>query len=75
MGDENISIIDTPSYENLYSFVMSQVDGVIAGSASVDPSLLEKAKAAGKRVMEYVAPESECFYENYTQFYDELFEN
>jgi starch synthase len=75
MDDENISIIDTPSYENLYSFVMSQIDGVIAGSASVDSSLLEQAKAAGKKVMEYVEPESEEFYENYTKFYDELFEN
>jgi starch synthase len=75
MDDENISIIDTPSYENLYSFVMSQIDGVIAGSASVDASLLEQAKAAGKKVMEYVEPESEEFYENYTKFYDELFEN
>ena len=75
MGDENISIIDTPSYENLYRFVMSQVDGVIAGSASVDSSLLDEAKAAGKRVMEYISPESEGFYDNYTQFYDELFEN
>jgi hypothetical protein len=25
--------------------------------------------------MEYVEPESEEFYENYTKFYDELFEN
>jgi hypothetical protein len=54
---------------------MSQIDGVIAGSASVDSSLLEQAKAAGKKVMEYVEPESEEFYENYTKFYDELFEN
>jgi starch synthase len=75
MEDENISIINTPSYENLYSFVMSQIDGVIAGSASVDSSLLEKAKSAGKRVMEYISPESDGFYDNYTKFYDELFEN
>ena len=71
--DENISIIDNPSYENLYSFVMSQVDGVIAGSAAVDTALLDQARAAGKKVLEYVSPEEEQFYDNYSRFYDELF--
>ena len=71
--DENISIIDTPSYENLYRFVMSQVDGVIAGSAAVDAKLLDEARAAGKKVLDYVSPEEEGFYDNYTRFYDELF--
>lgn len=71
--DENISIIDNPSYENLYRFVMSNVDGVIAGSAAVDTKLLDEARAAGKRVMEYISPEEEGFYDNYTRFYDELF--
>ena len=71
--DENISIIDNPSYENLYSFVMSQVDGVIAGSAAVDTALLDQARAAGKKVLEYVSPEDEQFYDNYSRFYDELF--
>lgn len=71
--DENISIIDTPSYENLYRFVMSQVDGVIAGSAAVDAKFLDEARAAGKKVLDYVSPEEEGFYDNYTRFYDELF--
>ena len=71
--DENISIIDNPSYENLYSFVMSQVDGVIAGSAAVDTALLDQARAAGEKVLEYVSPEEEQFYDNYSRFYDELF--
>ena len=71
--DENISIIDNPSYENLYRFVMSQVDGVIAGSAAVDTKLLDEARAAGKKVLEYVSPEEEVFYDNYARFYDDLF--
>ena len=71
--DENISIIDNPSYENLYRFVMSHIDGVVAGSAAVDPKLLDEARAAGKKVLDYVSPEEEGFYENYTKFYDELF--
>ncbi|MBQ3209133.1 MAG: glycogen/starch synthase [Alistipes sp.] len=71
--DENISIIDNPSYENLYRFVMSQVDGVIAGSAAVDAKFLDEARAAGKKVLDYVSPEQDGFYDNYTRFYDELF--
>lgn len=71
--DENISIIDNPSYENLYRFVMSQVDGVIAGSAAVEAKLLDEARAAGKKVLDYVSPEQDGFYDNYTRFYDELF--
>ena len=70
---ENISIIDNPSYENLYRFVMSHIDGVVAGSAAVDAKLLDEARAAGKKVLEYVSPEEEGFYDNYTKFYDELF--
>ncbi|MBQ5691974.1 MAG: glycogen/starch synthase [Alistipes sp.] len=70
--DENIGIIDNPTYENLYRFVLNHIDGVIAGSASVDAALLEQARAAGKKVMEYVSPSDEGFYDNYTKFYDEL---
>lgn len=70
---ENISIIDNPSYENLYNFVISHVDGVIAGSSAVNEQLLKTAKSAGKKVLEYQSPEEEGFYENYMRFYDELF--
>lgn len=70
---ENISIIDNPSYENLYNFVISHVDGVIAGSSAVKEQLLKTAKSAGKKVLEYQSPEEEGFYENYMRFYDELF--
>ncbi len=71
--DENISIIDNPSYENLYNFVISHVDGVIAGSKGVSQQLLDSAAAAGKKVLQWQSPEEEGFYENYMRFYDELF--
>ena len=71
--DEKLADLTLPSYENLYRFVMSHVDGVIAGSAAVDTKLLDEARAAGKKVLEYVSPEEEVFYDNYARFYDELF--
>ena len=71
--DENLSILDNPSYENLYRYVMTHIDGVIAGSAAVDAALLDEARAAGKHVLEYQSPAEEGFYENYNRFYDELF--
>lgn len=71
--DEKNSIIDNPSYENLYNFVISHVDGVIAGSKDASQQLLDTAKAAGKKVLQWQSPEEEGFYENYMRFYDELF--
>ena len=71
--DENMSIIDCPSYENLLRYVISNVDGVVAGSASASAELLDFAHEQGKRVLEYQSPESEGFYENYDRFYEELF--
>ena len=71
--DENLSIIDNPSYENLLRYVISNVDGVVAGSASADAALLDFARQQGKRVLDYQSPEAEGFYENYDKFYEELF--
>ena len=52
---------------------MTHTDGVIAGSADVDASLLEEARKSGKAVLEYQSPDEVGFYENYNRFYDELF--
>lgn len=73
VDDENMSLIDVPSYENLYRYVISQVDGVVAGSANASQTILDEARNSGKHVLEYHSPEEEGFYENYTRFYDELF--
>ena len=72
MADENISIIESPSYENLYRYVMKYVDGVVIGSANVKAALVEEIRQMGKPVLGYCDKESENFYENYDKFYDEL---
>ncbi len=71
--DENLPILDTPSYENLYRYVMTHINGVIAASKNADANLLELARNSGKAVLEYRSPEEKGFYENYNRFYEELF--
>ncbi len=73
IADENMSIIDTPSYENIYRYVMNHIDGVIAGSAKADAAILDLARKSGKAVLDYQSPDEEGFYENYNRFYENLF--
>ena len=72
IADENLEILDTPSYENLYRFVIDYADGVIATSNAADPALLEYAKSKGKRVLEFASPEQAETFDNYKRFYEEL---
>ncbi len=70
--DKNLAILGTPSYENLYRFVMEYADGVVVASADVNPNVLEIARASGKPLLEYQAPEAEDFFDNYNRFYDSI---
>ena len=65
--------LEVPSYENLMRFVIDNVDGVVAGSEKADAALLDYAREAGKKVLDYQSPEDNDFYDNYDRFYDELF--
>lgn len=70
--NENLSIIDTPSYENLIRFVIEYADGIAIGSPNVDPAVLETARNSGKPILEYrPSDEAGCF-DNYNRFYEEL---
>ena len=70
--DSNMTILEEPSYENLYRFVIDYADGVIATSADADASILEYARANGKKVLEYEDVEDSVKFDNYKRFYDEL---
>ena len=70
--NENLDILDTPSYENLYRFVMDYADGVVAASEKVPAAVLDMARASGKPVLEYQSPEAEDFFDNYTRFYEAI---
>ena len=69
---ENISIIDNPSYENLYRFVMDYADGIVVTSADADPSLVEYARQSGKPMLEYKECDEAEMFDNYNRFYEEL---
>ncbi len=72
MGDENLSILDHPSYENLYRYVMQYADGFIIGSPNVSDEVLEMVRQSGKPLLEYQSPEEQDFFDNYNRFYDQF---
>ena len=70
--DENLSILDTPSYENLCRFVISYADGIVLASPGIAPEVKELAARSGKPVLESpdcAAPE---LFDNYNRFYEAL---
>ena len=70
---KNFDLLDTPSYENLYHFVMNYADGAVIGSERVDARTLELVRASGKPVLEYQSPAEEGFFDNYTRFYEAFY--
>ena len=70
--DENLSILATPSYENLCRYVMLYADGFILASEKAAPRVVEMIRNSGKPVMEYCAPETPDLFDHYTRFYDAL---
>ncbi|MFI3317130.1 MAG: glycogen/starch synthase [Rikenellaceae bacterium] len=84
LSDDNIDFLTDPSYENLYKFVMTYADGVVIASENVNQSVVDYARAAGKKILEYKklnfndegvvedAAEAKELYENYDKFYESL---
>ena len=70
--DENLASLATPSYENLYRFVIDYADGVVVTSAEASEELVEYARQSGKPMLEYQDPEAPEFFDNYKRFYEEL---
>ncbi len=84
LSDENIDYLNTPSYENLYKFVMTYADGLVIASENVNESVLEFARATGKKILDYQGIEfddekqvidaaaAKELYEKYDKFYESL---
>ena len=70
--DSNMKILEEPSYQNLYRFVMDYADGVVVTSPNADAEIVEYAKQCGKKVLDYVEGNETEVYDNYKRFYDEL---
>lgn len=70
--DSSMKILEEPSYENLYRFVIEYADGVIATSENADAQLLEYAREKGKKVLDYQAGDDKEVFDNHKMFYDQL---
>ena len=70
--DSSMKILEEPTYENLYRFVIEYADGVIATSENADATLLEYAREKGKKVLDYQAGDEKEVFDNYKLFYDQL---
>ena len=70
--DSSMKILEEPTYENLYRFVIDYADGVVATSENADASLLEYAREKGKKVLDYQAGDDKEVFDNYKLFYDQL---
>jgi hypothetical protein len=51
---------------------MEYADGVVVTSANADKELVEYARQAGKKILEYSEGDAKEVFDNYKKFYDEL---
>ena len=70
--DENLSVLDDPTYENFCRFVMHYADGVVMGSPHVDEKVAALAAESGKPLLAYTPPDSPEFFDNYNRFYEAI---
>ena len=70
--DEKLNELSTPSYENLYRFVIDYADAVVVATADADPSLVEYARQSGKPMLEYKEQQEAEMFDSYNRFYEEL---
>ena len=70
--ESKMSILEEPTYENLYRYVIDYADGIIVTSADADPAVLEYARTTGKKILEYAEGDAKEIFDNYKKFYDEL---
>ena len=70
--DSQMSILEEPSYQNLYRIVIDYADGIIVTSPNADAEIIEYARSRGKKVLDYQAGDDKEVFDNYKKFYDEL---
>ena len=70
--DSAMKVLEEPSYENLYRFVIEYADGVVVTSENANRELVEYARSRGKVVLDYQECDSKELFDNYEKFYGEL---
>jgi starch synthase len=70
--DSAMTVLENPTYENLYRFVIEYADGVVVTSESANRELVEYARSRGKAVLDYQECDPKELFDNYEKFYGEL---
>jgi starch synthase len=70
ISQEDLTVVDNPTYLNYCKLVVSMADGVIAGSVDVRPEVMKHVEKSGKPFLPYQYPES--YVEAYSAFYDQV---
>ncbi len=68
--EADIKVLDSPDYMNINKLAMQYADGIIVGSPTIDPNVLEAVQASGKPWLDH-QPE-ETFIDEYNRFYDKI---
>ena len=70
--DSVMSVLEEPTYQNLYRFVIEYADGIVVTSPDADSEVVEYARSRGKKVLDYQCGDDKEVFDNYKKFYDEL---
>ena len=72
--ENDVEVLSEPTGINLAKLAASYSDGIILGSADVDPELVEYSKISGLPVLPFNAEaiQSGSYIEDYNSFYDNL---
>jgi starch synthase len=68
--DEDVKLLDEPTYENMSKLAIEYTDAVIQGSEKIDPILAEFIKAKGKLFLNYQSEET--YIDAYNDFYNQV---
>ena len=71
--EEDLKILDQPSFENLTRLALDMSDAAIIGSAEINKSVQKYIKSVKKPVLDYKAEED--YIDAYSDFYDEILMN
>ena len=71
-GDDDLSLIEDPTFANLNKIGVEYADAIVKGSASIDGEVDEFIKASGKPTLDYHGEEE--MVAAYNEFYDQVME-
>ena len=67
---DDLSVIETPSYENLMKLAINFSEGVVQSSENVNTNVIEHAKSIGLPVLDHQPADN--YIDAYNSFYDEI---